>query len=370
MASPSMSEATVWDPLGLNGPAGRALVILRPENEAAKLAFSEVVDFIKEQDYAQSDGDPTDVRSHFAKFMWFSDEQVFDSTVSRFANQRAILESSVSSSSSSFNSEEAFPIMIWTGFFFLDTNIKSFNYKSGWLAGRLSKKSVSFAQPSLDLVLTVGRQGNVARRHAIISFSRETHLATVSLELGSSAIVNTHSLTSKGSVAGCALANNRVSLGDLTYSLGYTSYCRELQGQADLSGYLTSIHGDNQPTKEVLQATPTPKITGAQTIGKYTITGGLTGLGTFGRVRPAVGPDGHTTVAIKTIDARPSRTQFVREKLALMAFIARRSKAEKQHNVLSMIESIYVQGRQVDEFHIVLEPLIGFTLYEIPKDTQ
>ncbi|UKZ80376.1 hypothetical protein TrVFT333_008134 [Trichoderma virens FT-333] len=353
MASPSLSEATVWDPLGMNSPAGRALVILRPENEAAKLAFSDVVDFIKEQGDAKSEGDSTDVRSHYAKFMWFSDDQIFDSAVSRFSNQMSQLESSSSSVSSS---GESHPTMIWTGFFFLDANKKPIHSDLGWLVGRLSKKSVSFAQPTVDLVLTVKRFGNVARRHAVISFSKETRLATVSLESGSSAIVNTQTLTSRRSVAGCTVAVNRVNFGDLLYSLEYTSFCRLPHGQEDLEDIITAIHGDDRPTKE--------------SIGKYTITGGLTGRGAFGRVRPAVGPDGQKTVVIKTIEARPNRVQYTRDKIELMEFIGQRSKAENQHNVLSLVESIYVQGRQVDEFHIVLEPYVGFTLSEIPKNTH
>ncbi|KAL6832286.1 kinase-like domain-containing protein [Trichoderma camerunense] len=373
MASPS-SVATILDPLGFNSPAGRALMVLRPENEAAKWAFSQVVDFIKEQD-AQSDDDDlvTDVRSHYAKFMWFSDEQVYDSAVSRFVNHSTIVESPSSPSSLSSSTcslEEPCPTMIWTGFYFLDSNIKTLHSDCGWLIGRLSKRGVSFAQPTVDILLTDSRAGNVARRHAVINFSPETRLATVSLEFGNSAVVNATSLTSKGSVAGCALGQNRIHFGDLMYSLEYTSYCLRPQGQTDLSSHLTGIHGDNQPTKEVLQATPTPQTTNVQTIGKYTITGGLTGRGTFGRVRPAVGPDGQKIVAVKTMEARPGRIQYTREKIALMDLIAQRAQAERQHNVLTMIESIHIRGRQVDEFHIVLEPYIGFTLSEIPKDTH
>ncbi|KAL7912643.1 kinase-like domain-containing protein [Trichoderma velutinum] len=371
MASPS-SVATIIDPFGLNSPAGRALMVLRPENEAAKWAFSQVVDFIKEQD-AQSDDDDlvTDVRSHYAKFMWFSDEQTYDPAVSRFVNHNTILESPSSPSSSSTCSlEEPCPTMIWTGFYFLDSNIKTLHSDCGWLVGRLSKRGVSFAQPTVDILLTDSRAGNVARRHAVINFSPETRLATVSLELGNSTVVNATSLTSKGSVAGCALGQNRIHFGDLMYSLEYTPYCLRPQGQTDLSSHITGIHGDNQPTKEVLQATPTPQTMNVQTIGKYTITGGLTGRGAFGRVRPAVGPDGQKIVAVKTIEARPSKIQYTREKIALMDVIAQRSQAEKQHNVLTMIESIHIKGRQVDEFHIVLEPYIGFTLSEIPKDTH
>ncbi|KAL7810926.1 kinase-like domain-containing protein [Trichoderma gracile] len=369
MASPSTSEATNWDPMGANGPAGSALMVLCPENEAAKWAFSQVVDFIKEQHRTQTDegDDSSDVRSHYAKFMWFSDEQIYDAAVSRYVHDRSILESSASSSS---NVDEPATTLIWTGFYFLDTSIETLQPSKGWLLGRLSRKYVSFGQPAVDMALSASRASSVARRHAVISFSRETRLATVSLEFGNSIVVNATSLTSRGSVAGCPLAKNRIHVGDLMYSLEYTPYCRQNEGQMDLSDHLRSIHGNNQPTKEVLQATPTPQTTNAQTIGRYTITGGLTGLGAFGRVRPAVGPDGQKTVAIKTMDARPSRTRDTQRKIELMEHVSRLAKAETQRNVLTMIESIYVPGRQLNEFHIVLEPYIGFTLHEIPKDTH
>lgn len=370
MASPSTSEATNWDPMGPNSPAGTALMILRPENEAAKLAFSEVVDFLKEQHHAQNDGEEsTNVRSHFAKYMWFSDEQIHDPAVSRYVNDKKVAESS-SSTASHVEDEESFSTLIWTGFYFIDTNVKPLNSDTGWVVGRLSRRSISFAQPTVDIALAANRAGGVARRHSVVNFSPETRLAIVSLEFGSSTVVNTTSLTSKGDIAGCTLADNRVHFGDLMYSLDYTSYCHGSKGQADLSNFIKAIHGNNQPTKEVLQATPTPQITHAQTIGRYTVTGGLTGLGSFGRVRPAVTPDGQKTVAIKTMDARPSRTRDTQRKIELMESLSRLSKAEKQHNILTMIESIYVPGRQMNEFHVVLEPYIGFTLHEIPNNTH
>jgi hypothetical protein len=334
------------------------------------LAFSEVVDFLKEQHHAQNDGEEsTNVRSHFAKYMWFSDEQIHDPAVSRYVNDKKVAESS-SSTASHVEDEESFSTLIWTGFYFIDTNVKPLNSDTGWVVGRLSRRSISFAQPTVDIALAANRAGGVARRHSVVNFSPETRLAIVSLEFGSSTVVNTTSLTSKGDIAGCTLADNRVHFGDLMYSLDYTSYCHGSKGQADLSNFIKAIHGNNQPTKEVLQATPTPQITHAQTIGRYTVTGGLTGLGSFGRVRPAVTPDGQKTVAIKTMDARPSRTRDTQRKIELMESLSRLSKAEKQHNILTMIESIYVPGRQMNEFHVVLEPYIGFTLHEIPNNTQ
>ncbi|KAH6957563.1 kinase-like domain-containing protein [Ilyonectria sp. MPI-CAGE-AT-0026] len=287
MASPN-SNATNWDPLGANSPAGRALVILRPENAAAKLAFSEVVDFIQEQTH-RDDENLVRIQSHYAQFFWFADEQVSDPAVTRLVNQRRSVGSSSPSSSSEHSSP---PVTIW------------------------HKKNVALGQPVVDLLLTISRKTQLARRHAFISFSKETQMACVSLDFGDSAVINNTSVSSQGSTVACANAENSISLGDLRYTLEYTPHCRRSEGQARLRDYLTAIHGDDQPTKEALLATPTPTMN-AQTIGSYTIT----------------------------------------------------AAGNWQTNILTCVETIHMGGN-IHEFHIVLEPFVDITLDKVPLQTH
>ncbi|KAL2679346.1 hypothetical protein Neosp_010119 [[Neocosmospora] mangrovei] len=358
MATPA-SDSTEWDPLGPNAPAGNALVVLRPENAAAKLAFSDVVDFIKEQDNDDGHG----LRSRFSRYMWFSDEQVYDPAVNRLVNHQLKLSLDGSSSPSSGTSSDHLSqdVSIWTGFFFLDPNIPPLLQRLGWSVGRLSQKNLALGRANVDLLLTTSRSSQVARRHAFISFSAETRLARVSLEFGSLVIVNNHSLTSRGN-------NNSVSFEDLRYTLEYTPHCHRPEGQAGLGEYVNALHGDDQPTKEALLATPTPTLN-SQTIGKYSVTG-LIGMGSFGRVRPATDPQRDQLVAIKTIEVRANNAQAIRRKLDLMDNLSTLANAEKQTNMLKVIETIHVPGARIDEFHVILEPFVEITFDKMPQGTQ
>ncbi|KAI8716976.1 hypothetical protein NCS52_00992600 [Fusarium sp. LHS14.1] len=346
MATPA-SDSTEWDPLGPNAPAGNALVVLRPKNAAAKLAFSDVVDFIKEQDNDDGHG----LRSRFSRYIWFSDEQVYDPAVSRLVNHQLKLSLDGSSSPSSGTSSDHFSqdVRICTGFFFLDSNIPPLIQRLGWSVGRLSQKNVALGRANVDLLLTTSRSSQVARRHAFISFSAETRLARVSLESGSS-------------------VTNSVSFEDLRYTLEYTPHCHRPEGQAGLGEYVNALHGDDQPTKEALLATPTPTLN-SQTIGKYSVTG-LIGMGSFGRVRPATDPQRDQLVAIKTIEVRANSAQAIRRKLDLMDNLSTLANAEKQTNMLKVIETIHVPGARIDEFHVILEPFVEITFDKMPQGTQ
>ncbi|EEU38737.1 uncharacterized protein NECHADRAFT_83180 [Fusarium vanettenii 77-13-4] len=346
MATPA-SDSTEWDPLGPNAPAGNALVVLRPENAAAKLAFSDVVDFIKEQDNDDGHG----LRSRFSRYMWFSDEQVYDPAVNRLVNHQLKLSLDGSSSPSSGTSSDHFSqdVRIWTGFFFLDPNIPPLLQRLGWSVGRLSQKNLALGRANVDLLLTTSRSSQVARRHAFISFSAETRLARVSLESGSS-------------------VTNSVSFEDLRYTLEYTPHCHRPEGQAGLGEYVNALHGDDQPTKEALLATPTPTLN-SQTIGKYSVTG-LIGMGSFGRVRPATDPQRDQLVAIKTIEVRVNNAQAIRRKLDLMDTLSTLVKAEKQTKMLRVIETIHVPGTRIDEFHVILEPFVEITFDKMPQGTH
>ncbi|KAI8676012.1 hypothetical protein NCS57_00504200 [Fusarium keratoplasticum] len=370
MTTPA-SDTTEWDPLGPSAPAGNALVVLRPENAAAKLAFSDVVDFIKEQDNDNNDDDDGHgLRSRFSRYVWFSDEQVYDPAVNRLVNHQLKLSLDGSSSPSSGASSDHFSqdVRIWTGFFFLDPNIPPLLQRLGWSVGRLSQKNLALGRANVDLLLTTSRSSQVARRHAFISFSTETRLARVSLESGSSTTVNNHSLTSRGSNVSCVNAQNSVSFEDLRYTLEYTPHCYRPEGQAGLEEYVNALHGDDQPTKEALLATPTPTLN-SQTIGRYSVTG-LIGMGSFGRVRPATDPQSDRLVAIKTIEVRANNAQAIRRKLDLMDNLSRLANAEKQTTILRVIETIHVPGTRIDEFHVILEPFVEITFEKMPQGTH
>ncbi|KAK2470869.1 hypothetical protein H9L39_17100 [Fusarium oxysporum f. sp. albedinis] len=360
MSSPHTDD-TNWDPLGPSSAAGQALVILYPQNAAAKLAFSNVVDFLQEQDPISES-----IRSHYAKFIWYAEQQTSDVDVARLVHsQRDVSSSSPSSSNNSTLS----PVDIWTGFYFLDPTIPPTNAFQGWAIGRLSRRHMALGQSVCDLLLTTSRTSLIARRHAFLSFSKETRMASVSLASGSLANVNNYPLTSVEKTAVCAHAENSIFFEDLRYSLDYTPYCYSNDGRKVLNTYLTRIHGDDQPTKEALLATPTPN-RNSQTIGSYTITGAnLIGMGSYGRVRPATGPN-CAVVAIKTMEAKPDRLEFIQGKVDMVRFITTLLETSNQQNVLRCTEVMHMEGTNYHEFHMILQPFVDINLMRLPNVTH
>ncbi|KAH7109793.1 kinase-like domain-containing protein [Dactylonectria macrodidyma] len=371
MASPSslVSDQTSWDPLGPNSPAAEALIILRPDNPAAKLAFSAVVDFLREQHEGNDEDGFAKIQAHYSRFIWYSNDQVTDDAVTRLV-QSASRHAGSSSPSSSSNSNLASPELIWTGFYFLDPSITPLIPSLGWSLGRMSSKNPTFGQPTVDFLLTVNKRSLIARRHARISFSNETRLARLTLDFGKSMAVNTHKLTGNGSSAACQLSENAIHIEDLQYVLEYAPQSYRTEGRDALNKYLKTIHGVDQPTPAALLATPTPTVH-SQTLGKYTFTGaGLVGSGSLGRVRPATCPAEDRLVAIKTIEVQKGHTQLVRTKIDKIGSLSRLLVLEKQLNILRMIDSVYIQGTKVDEFHVVLEPYVETTLTNLPRNTH
>ncbi|KAI3571113.1 kinase-like domain-containing protein [Fusarium oxysporum f. sp. albedinis] len=363
MSTPD-STATEWDPLGPNSPLAEALLILRPKNAAAKLAFSNVVDFLQEQDY---NADNT-ARSHYAKYIWYSDELTTDPAVTHLVHSNAYASSSSPSSSSKERMPS--PVPIWTGFYFIDPRVKPLLPSRGWAVGRLSSKSLTLEKPVVDLLLTTSRRNRVARRHACLTFAQETRMACVKVEPRAAATVNNYTISPShgGNTAVCAKAENSIAFEDLGYTLEYTNYCRTAEGRQRLEVFLEDIYGDDQPTKDALSATPTPNVT-TQTIGSYTITGAnLIGMGTYGRVKPATGPEGNVVV-IKNMVPTRDNLEFVRSKVNMVQSLSRMLEREHQKNVLTCIAVMHMEGK-VDEFHLVLEPFVENTLMVLPKQSQ
>ncbi|KAH7186673.1 kinase-like domain-containing protein, partial [Fusarium oxysporum] len=217
--------------------------------------------------------------------------------------------------------------------------------------GRLSSKSLTLEKPVVDLLLTTSRRNRVARRHACLTFAQETRMACVKVESRAA-----------------ATAENSIAFEDLGYTLEYTNYCRTTEGRQTLEVFLEDIYGDDQPTKDALSATPTPNVT-TQTIGSYTITGAnLIGMGTYGRVKPATGPQGNVVV-IKNMVPTRDNLEFVRSKVNMVQSLSRMLEREHQKNVLTCIDVMHMEGK-VDEFHLVLEPFVENTLMVLPKQSQ
>ncbi|KAF4992376.1 hypothetical protein FDECE_13732 [Fusarium decemcellulare] len=90
-SSPASSEATNEDPTGTRSFASQATVTIIPQNAEAKLAFTEVVDWLLEKSQGATDDDKsrdvTQERVHANNYMWSSSRSTRDRNVGRLMVQ-------------------------------------------------------------------------------------------------------------------------------------------------------------------------------------------------------------------------------------------------------------------------------------------
>ncbi|KAF5020094.1 hypothetical protein F66182_7882 [Fusarium sp. NRRL 66182] len=105
-SDPPSSQATDEDPTLPGFPADGATIILRPENAAARLAFSGVADWLQEQ---SNDPSVTEAQDHAKKLMWISPTQQNDVEAAKVLRRLATGQLSSSPSSSSHDSPSRQP---------------------------------------------------------------------------------------------------------------------------------------------------------------------------------------------------------------------------------------------------------------------
>ncbi|KAM5526600.1 hypothetical protein FOXYSP1_21000 [Fusarium oxysporum f. sp. phaseoli] len=123
------SQETVEDPTLPGSSAEGATIILTPDNAEARLAFSEVAEWLQEQ---SEDPDVQAARQHTRKCMWISSKQQNDHEVDRLvraASENLSSSSPISSprdlklSSYSNKLEDKSPEqLIWKGHYFISLN--------------------------------------------------------------------------------------------------------------------------------------------------------------------------------------------------------------------------------------------------------
>ncbi|EGX88303.1 Protein kinase-like domain [Cordyceps militaris CM01] len=335
------------------GVPKQAFFVLRPSNAAAQLAFSDVVDYVQQQ---QQDEVSQRECHHIAKFLWLdSERQVASDSVARLLRYRSQMDLPGSSSPQSPGGHMS-SVDIWMGGYFIDL---SQSYSKDWSFGRHSSKLFA------DLVVTRDKLTHVSRKHAILRIDSETRLAF--LKPGASEIsVNSVSGNETTSRLALRLGTNVVEMGELRFDFEYTEFSRTDEATGILSEYLTDVYGsDSQPPPESISATPTPS-SATKIIGSYVLNG-ILGAGTFGSVRPATGIAGNKILAIKSIVTRPNISA---EPIATMEELTRRLDSSTDENyILRLVESFRVAGN-LNEVHLVLEPFTPITLEKIPVQTQ
>lgn len=374
MASPSSSERTNEDPTAPDSIAATATVTVTPENAEAKLAFSQVVDWILEQ---AKDPTGVDARAHARRYIWWQSDQRPDADVSRLLRHRNDLPSS--SPASSFSTEvptttttqkapTATPVpdvATWSGCYFIDLAVPPARPARGWSAGRLRQD-----EPYSDFVLSLGR--DVKQHHAYVNIDAVTGRVKIrksgadgaKVEVNGQPLLDTTQRVLND-------VTTRIRFGQLAYDVQYARFSQTSQHTQVVQRYLRRFDsGGSMSDMSLAALTPIPSSSAAVlSVGQWHLSEtGTVGVGGAGRVSIGVNQAGKV-VALKrlSIDTihqklRVKRQQRNMERLTNLANEA------GQHRIVRLLESISdtkEASKGSVDLWFVLEPAVPRDLSEM-----
>ncbi|KAF5978833.1 STE kinase [Fusarium coicis] len=338
--SVSSSQETVEDPALPGSPAEGATIILTPENAEARLAFSEVVEWLQEQS-----GDPgaQAARQHTQKCMWISSRQQNDHEVDRLvaaASENLSSSSPISSprdpkpSSRSDKPEDKSPEqLIWKGHYFISLDKPPRNPSRGWIVGSMRNG------PHFNDIVLCLRSGNermykVRRNQAILQIDETSFIYVQPMTDRSITLVNGDKITRKRVFN---QSSARLAFGSLYYRIQYArgSYADDYPSR--VKRYLDE-HLQISKTLLELSLTPTPSENSPIVIGQWTVSAGTVGKGASGMVSIASNDHGQR-VALKRVQVGRDREriQKVQTKLETLAALSQR---KNENRLLRLIEVI------------------------------
>lgn len=372
------SQRTNEDPTGPLSVAAEATLILTPYNSEAKLAFSQVSDWLLEQDdvgpLPQSDANwgINMARQHAKKFMWIAREQSNDDNVSRLLryHQTGNLSSSSSISVSSppehsadagadspITKRDSSQCYIWTGCYFIDLSKPPLNPARGWAAGRVRTGRVLN-----DMVLCLNEDPilGVRQRHAVlqirsnnrVSIQASSVRASVHVDGQGPATSNHHNALFLNS------SDAEVRFGNLTYRAEYGPFARGDRHRNNLKQYLEQVLGDRDFLDLSLTPTPTHNIQ----IGQWTLTNaGTIGSGGEGRVSVGINASGRVVALKRVVVSTTLRPRLHRHQQTMEA-ITRLAKGAGENRILKLVEvlsdDVGGSNKQGDTW-FVLEPVVS-----------
>lgn len=362
------SQGTNEDPTLPGSEAGEATIILTPENAEARLAFSEVAEWLHEQ---SEEPGMRKAQDHARKYMWISPNQARDAEATRLL--RRLVTGDLSSSSPVSSPQSKPPshhadeplepeLELWNGFYFLTLGQPPRQPLRGWTAGSLRD-----GQSLNDLVLCL-RSGHDAvygvRRHqAILQIHSTGFVYIQSTSDRAHTYVNGNRIS--GEVHLLNEAAMTVTFGALRYRAEYARFARSEDYPTRLHHYLHKVLGA-QTSQSVLALTPTPSETGGIKVGQWTLTTGTIGSGASGRVSVGMNPKGKL-VALKRTTVGRDRTQVheLRGKLEMLASLAESHDENRLLRLIEMITDDAKGANSTADLWFVLEPAVADTLYSI-----
>ncbi|KAL2674165.1 hypothetical protein Neosp_012611 [[Neocosmospora] mangrovei] len=355
-SSPASSQTTNEDPTGPLSSASHATITITPRNAEARLAFSEVVDWLVEK--SQGGQDDNDVssdskaRAHAVNYIWSPPRHVRDLEVGKLMEQMNTghLSSSPSSSfshhSPAENSQAVIakgdPVMttsadlgayIRTGCYYIDLRRPPANATRGWTAGRREARKW---QNELVLSLQNSALHGIRQHHAVFQIHETGRILLRKLSDRGFVEVDGDALLPRE----LRLLNRHSSfirLGQLKYEVAYTRFSTTQEHTENLSHYIQPIYGHSSPPD--LSSTPTPAAGNSIQVGQWTLTNaGTVGLGGEGRVSVAVNKTGEV-VALKRMSVSKTRTALKRRQNTLET-LTRIANATKNELIVRLREVI------------------------------
>ncbi|KAF5700469.1 STE kinase [Fusarium mundagurra] len=353
------SQETVEDPTLPGSSAEGATIILTPENAEARLAFSEVAEWLKGQ---EEDPDIQVARQHTQKCMWISSKRQNDHEISRLLTGSEALSSSspISSprdpkSSSRLNeAENKSPEQsrIWKGHYFISLNQPPRNPSRGWVIGSLR------GAPHMNDIVLCLRSGDskmykVRRNQAILQIDETSFVYVQPITERSATMVNGDKISSKRVFN---QSSAQLAFGSLCYRIQYArgSYADDYPSR--VKRYLDEHLGIATTLRE-LSLTPTPSENSPITIGQWTISAGTVGKGASGMVSIASNTLGQR-VALKRVQVGRDRehTRKVQAKLETLAALCQRKDEIRLLRLIEVITDDVRSANRIADVWFVQEP--------------
>ncbi|KAF5638572.1 STE kinase [Fusarium tjaetaba] len=349
------SQETVEDPTLPGSSAEGASIILTPENAEARLAFSEVAEWLRGQ---SEDPQLQAARQHTQKCMWYSSKQQNDHEVARLLRTESENLSSSSPISSprdpkpSSRSNKSEGHLIWRGHYFISLDQPPRNPSRGWVVGSLRD-----APHMNDIVLCL-RSGNdkmykVRRNQAILQIDETSFVYVQPMTDRSTTMVNGDRISGKRVFNH---SSAQLAFGSLCYRIQYArgSYADDYPSR--VKRYLDE-HLNIATTLLELSLTPTPSESGSITIGQWTIGAGTVGKGASGMVSIASNVSGQR-VALKRVQVGRDREriQNVQTKLETLAALCQRKNENRLLRLIEVITDDVKSANRIADVWFVQEP--------------
>ncbi|EXK24190.1 STE/STE20 protein kinase [Fusarium oxysporum f. sp. melonis 26406] len=353
------SQETVEDPTLPGSSAEGATIILTPENAEARLAFSEVAEWLQGQ---SEDPHLQAARQHTRKCMWISSKQQNDREIGRLL--RATSENLSSSSpissprdpKSSFRSnkseDKSQEQLIWKGHYFISLDQPPRNPSRGWVVGSLRDG------PHLNDIVLCLRSGNekmykVRRNQAILQIDEISFICVQPITERSITMVNGDKISRKRVFN---QSSARLAFGSLYYRIQYArgSYADDYPSR--VKRYLDE-HLQIPKTLLELSLTPTPSESSPITIGQWTVSAGTVGKGASGMVSIASNDHGQR-VALKRVQVGRDRehTRKVQTKLETLAALCQRKNENRLLRLIEVITDDVRSANRIADVWFVQEP--------------